>query len=140
MTFFERVRAIYGPIRAWDMVLDADRPKTWGPKGVVMRCDELSVTQMPTAVGKQRNFLLDAVGNVKVEGDTFTALGVRMSFEEAKDLLILEGNGWSKAELFRQKVAAGPIDHVSAQQIHIWPKRRWFDLNGASTFQAAEKK
>ena len=58
-----------------------------------------------------------------------------MSFEEAKDLLILEGNGWSMAQLFRQQVVGGPYSKVSAQQIHYWPKRRWFDLNGVRTFE-----
>ena len=70
MTFFERVRTIYGPIPTWDIALDVDRPETWGPQDVVIHCKELSVTQVPTAVGKQRNVLMDAVGNVEVEGET----------------------------------------------------------------------
>ena len=70
MTFFERVRTIYGPIPTWDIALDVDRPETWGPQDVVIHRKELSVTQVPTAVGKQRNVLMDAVGNVEVEGET----------------------------------------------------------------------
>lgn len=135
MVFHGRVRAVYGPVASWDASLDPDRSSTWGPHGVAMRCDELSVTQIPTGVPNQRNVLLNAVGNMEVQSETFTARGVRMSFEEAKGLLILEGNGWTKAEVFRQEQVGAPYSHTSAQQIHYWPKRKEFRFIGVRSLE-----
>ena len=46
---------------------------------------------------------MEAIGNVSVEGATFQALANRMTYAEAKDLLVLEGDGRDDAELYRQE-------------------------------------
>ena len=53
-------------------------------------------------VGGRRAVELEALGNAVVENITFTARGNRITYAEAKDLLILEGNGRSDAELLQQ--------------------------------------
>lgn len=110
MEFHQRVEAIAGPVAGWDDALD---PHAAGglPAGVVaIACDALGVGQAPPLPGLQRNTLeLAAGGNVLVEGESFTARSARLTWSEAKDLLVFEGDGRSDAQLFRQlKVGAQP--------------------------------
>ena len=73
---------------------------------------------------------LEALGNTVVEGTTFTARGNRITYAEAKDLLILEGDGRNDAELFRQLQPGAPRDHHAAQEILYWPKTKQFRIIG----------
>ena len=45
---------------------------------------------------------LEALSNTLVEGSTFTARAHRLTYAEEKDLLVLEGDGRTDAQLFRQ--------------------------------------
>jgi len=65
---------------------------------------------------------LVALGNAVAENVTFRALGNRITFDEAKDLLILEGDGLSDAELWRQLQVGLPASKVAAKKIWYWPK------------------
>ena len=92
----------YGPVDNWDAMLTTENPDQLGPDGVVVHCDQLSVVQLLLPVGGRRLVELVADGNTVVEGTTFTARGSRITYSEAKDLLILKGDGRSDAELFQQ--------------------------------------
>ena len=63
---------------------------------------------------------LEASGNVVVEGRTFTARAPRMTYADAKQLLILAGNGRTDAELYHQKQVGAPFSEVSAGRILYW--------------------
>jgi hypothetical protein len=43
-----------------------------------------------------------------------------MTYTEAKDLLIMEGNGRTDAELYYQKHVGGPVSKKSAHKIFYW--------------------
>ena len=92
----------YAPADNWDAMLTTNDPDQLGPQGVVGHCDQLTVVQMLLPVGDRRSMVLEALCNAVIEGTTFTARGNRITYSEAKDLLILEGNGRNNAELFRQ--------------------------------------
>ena len=108
LTFHDQVRTSYGPVDNWDAMLTTENPDQLGPRGVTVRCDQLSVVQMLLPVGGRRAVELEALGNAVVENITFTARGNRITYAEAKDLLILEGDGRSDAELWRQLQSATP--------------------------------
>ena len=76
---------------------------------------------------------LEAADNVVVEGRMsagyFTARSVRMTFAEDKGLLVLEGNGHTPAELFRQQQIGGPQSRLAAGRIMYWPKTNRFMFN-----------
>ena len=69
--FQHYVRAVYGPVQAWDQTLDPDQRGGLGPQGIVMTCQRLFVTE--TGQAPQRGIELSAVGDTLVEGNTFTA-------------------------------------------------------------------
>jgi len=121
MEFHQRVEAIWGPVGGWDGTLD---PHAVGglPTGVfTVSCEALGVGQTPPLPGQPRAGLeLGAAGNVLVEGESFTARSARLSWSEAKDLLVFEGDGRADAQLFRQLQAGGQPSSASAGKILYW--------------------
>jgi lipopolysaccharide export system protein LptA len=138
MTFHEQVRAVYGPIDSWDTVLSADDPDALGPRGVLLSCNQLSVTEMVTPLENGRAVELEAAGNTLIEGSTFTARAGRVTFAEAKDLLVLEGNGRTEAELFRQEYPGGPTSEAAAQKILYWPTSNRLKVDGARSLELSQ--
>lgn len=130
MTFENQVRAIYGPVPQWEAQLDPDRPETWGEDGVMLTSERLGVLELPSG-GDARSYELEATGNTLVENTAYTARAHRLTFSQAKDLLILEGSGRSDARLFRQlRVGAAPSE-AAAQKIYFWPKSNRVEVDGA---------
>lgn len=122
LTFNNEVHAARAPVDDWNALLNVYNPDSLGPDGVTLRCDKLSVVEMPSPLKKQRAIEIEALGNTKVEGRTYTASGHRITYAESKDLLILEGDGRSYAELFRQLKVGSPQTKVTARKILYRPK------------------
>ncbi len=138
MTFHDRVQSAYAPVDCWEAKLDVDNPDALGPDGVVLHCDRLSVNQMDTPVGDRRAIELEAAGNTVVEGNTFTARAIRMTYTEAKDLLVLEGDGRTDAELFRQQQIGGPTSKAAARKILYWPSTKQIKVIGAKSLELSQ--
>ncbi len=120
IVFGDQVQTIYGPVSDWRDTIDPDRTEQLGETGVVVNCDQMTLTEMPAA-GRKRGWMeLEATGNTLVEGQTFTARANRMTYAEAKDLLILEGTQRASAELYRQARIAGPYSNAKARKIQFW--------------------
>lgn len=134
MAFRDRVRTVYGPVLSWEEVLDADRPDRLGPEAVLLTCDQLAVAETPFPVGNRRGMELEAAGTAVVEGRSFTARGARMTYHEAKGLLVLEGDGRSDAELFRQQQVGGPRAQTAARKIYYWHRLDQLRVDGARSF------
>lgn len=132
MEFHQRVEAISGPVAGWDDTLD---PHAAGglPDGVVaIACDALGVGQAPPMPGLDRSTLeIAAGGNVLVEGETFTARSARLTWSEAKDLLVFEGDGRSDAQLYRQLQVGGQPSSASAGKILYWRGLNRVDVEDA---------
>ena len=135
LTFNTQVRTARAPVDDWNAMLNTDNPDALGPNGVSLRCDKLSVVEMPTPLKNQRSVEVEALGNTVVEGKTYTARGHRISYAEAKDLLILEGDGRGDAELFRQIKVGVPPSKVAARKILYWPKTNRLKLDGAKSLE-----
>jgi hypothetical protein len=135
MEFHQRVEAIAGPVAGWDDTLD---PHAAGglPEGVVaITCDVLGVGQAPPLPGLDRSTLeLAAGGNVLVEGESFTARSARLTWSEAKDLLVFEGDGRAYAQLFRQLKVGGQPSEASAGKILYWRGLNRVDVEDVGFF------
>jgi hypothetical protein len=130
MVFHEQVRTLYVPVGSWDAKVDPDNPESLGPHGVELRCDQLTATQLSVPGSRVRAWTLEAAGNTSAEGQTFTAQGTRMTYDQAKGLLILEGDGRSDATLYLQE---HPNQHRTTQQsrrILFWPATKRVTLDG----------
>ncbi|MBU4273395.1 MAG: hypothetical protein KKA28_16170 [Planctomycetes bacterium] len=135
LTFHNQVRTARAPVADWNAMLTADNPDALGPDGVTLRCDRLSVVEIPAPSGNRRSVELEAFGNTVVEGTTFTARGHRITYGEAKDLLVLEGDGRNDAELFRQLKLGTPPSRVAARKILYWPKTKRLKLIDARSLE-----
>jgi len=70
-----------------------------------------------------------------IEGMLFTARGARMSFNQKKDLMILEGYGRNPATLYYQEVVGGEEQKLHAKRIKYWPKTKATSIGGAQSME-----
>jgi hypothetical protein len=137
MIFNDQVRAAYGSAVNWDTVLDVDNPSE---QGGTLKSDHLQVNDMtPMGSGQQALEML-ATGNVVAEGKSqdgksYTARAIRMSYAQAKDLLVLEGDGRSDAELFLQDRDGGIPKRTAAQEILFKTQTHWTKIVGARSLE-----
>ncbi|HTQ40564.1 MAG TPA: hypothetical protein VMJ32_16175 [Pirellulales bacterium] len=134
LVFQDHVRTVYGPVPAWDAKLDADSPAGLPPRSLVLTCDQLATNQSPPVQGRSM-MEMQATGNTRVEGqqlegDTFTALAQQLTYSEAKDMLVLLGDGRSDAQLLRQMKPGAPQTKTAAASIYYWPSTRQVKMGG----------
>jgi hypothetical protein len=132
MEFHQRVEAIWGPVASWDAALDSHAAGGLPAGSVTVNCDVLGLGQVAALPGRDRPSIeLAAGGNVLVEGESFTARSARLSWSEAKDLLVFEGDGRSDAQLFRQLRAGSQPSSASAGKILYWRALNRVDVEDA---------
>ena len=114
LKFHRRVRAIHGPIDGWQQELFANDPAGLPPDTAILNCDELQINEDPTAPrprlttpnAEQPFGMVEAIasGNITLEGsnkkgEQFEGSGSRLSYNQAKDVVVLEGIPPTLAEL-----------------------------------------
>ncbi|REJ97148.1 MAG: hypothetical protein DWQ35_02730 [Planctomycetota bacterium] len=130
LTFQNQVRCIYGPVRDWQHELDTHGFNKPGPRDVLLTCDRLTVLQQAVIAG-QKTFDLDAVGNMEVDGEQFTARGHRLSYNTGKELLTIEGTAQSAAQLWWTKPGARDRARTAADKIWYWRASNRVKVDGA---------
>ena len=132
MEFHQRVEAIWGPVAKWGDTLDPHAASGLPPRVVTISSDVLGVGQAPPAPGQKRSSIeMAAGGNVLVEGESFTARSARLTWSEAKDLLVFEGDGRSDAQLYRQAKVGAATSSASAGKILYWRAINRVDVDDA---------
>ena len=125
--FHDRVRAVYGPVLAWDQELQVDSPRGLPPDVVGLDCDELRVNEDPAgrfagqrATGGLGPMEVRALGRVRLEGTqgdkgaSFTAEGAAASYTQLKEVFILEGDSARNATLWvKQNAGSEPAKSVA---------------------------
>jgi hypothetical protein len=134
VTFHDNVQVAYGPVGNWDALLTTgEGPDRLGPDGAVAGCDELGVVQMPLPTGDGQAIELEMSGSKTfVEGTTFKAVGNHITYAQAKELLVLEGN---PAELFRQMQIGAPATRLPAKKMLYWRKTNDVRVIGAQMLE-----
>ncbi len=138
LTFHDDVRTIYTPVDSWQPAIPRDDPNSLGPGGIVVTCNRLSLRQIRTPDGSRQTAEFEAAGNTIVESAGYTARAVRMTYSEASDLLMLEGDGRSDAQLFRQQQIGGPTAKAAAQRILFWPSTNRLKVDGARSLELSQ--
>ena len=133
LTFEDQIRAAYAPVFDWSAMIDPDKQDQLGPKAIVLHCNQLKFNQMPLPTGNG----VEASGNAVVEGGdgVFTARGQRISYAEAKNLLTLDGDGRTNAELFRQLQPGTPYSKTAAQHFQYNLKTKEIKLQNAGPME-----
>jgi len=138
MIFQDQVRTAYAPVDCFSAVLPVDNPGALGERGVLIRSDWLKVNEAPLPGSDSGSMELMAGGNATAEGDTFFSRAARMSYAQAKDLLILEGDGRTLAEVFHQPQVGGQTSKHAARKILYWPGTGRLEIEDARSFEFNE--
>lgn len=117
ITFSDRVVTAYGPVSKWDEMV---QPDGLLENQFTLSSDTLTVRQMDTPAGGEPNIELEANGATRIEGQEFFATGQRVTYTKAKDLLVLQGDGYSAAELYHQRAGVTGAPTAAAREIKFW--------------------
>jgi hypothetical protein len=141
IVFRGQVRAARASAQSWTTTLESDDPNRLGPQAFVLYSDSMQVDDMsPVSGGSGGNLELMALDNVIVVGTNFTSRSARLTYTQSKDLVILEGDGRSDAEIFKQDGGEGSkASRFAAQKLEYNVKSglvktegvRGLDLNQA---------
>jgi len=135
MHFQNQVRAVYGPVPHWSAQLDPERPKLLDERGFVLTCSRrLTVDQIDTGRQSSSSFELKADGNVFVESSAYSTRSSTLKYERSKDLLTLDGDGYSKAKLFRQPRPGAEYTVLESRNIWFRPSTNDAKLDGFNSF------
>ena len=137
-TFHDQVRAAYAPVDSWMASLDTENVEALGPNG--------AAAPLRRAFGRRHggprsktpaawNSSPPATPWLEGSGDQFTARAARITYDQKKDLLILEGDGRTDAELYRQLSARRRASKAAARKIFYWPKTKRSYVDGARTLE-----
>jgi hypothetical protein len=141
MEFHRQVRTVVGPVVNWEGRLDPDDFDSQRDRGVLMESDELNVSQRPAIAGQAPTYVLVATGNTTVDGNydgaNYWASAAKLKYEDAKDLLVLEGDGRGPAQLFRQAVVGGDRPRIDAERILFHPKTNEVKFDNAQFGEAS---
>jgi hypothetical protein len=126
ITFAGQVHCVRGPIADWDQPLHVEGLPQLPEETVVLDAATLSVHQWHRTDGKE-SYGLVAEGGVEIEGGLrrsgiFTARGERLSYDQSKDLMILDG-GAGLAHLVLEHSLGGERQSCQAASVHFWPSR-----------------
>jgi lipopolysaccharide export system protein LptA len=125
---YGNVRTVYGPIEDWQQRLAMTPGGVPGPETIWLNCDKLQVTESPAVVRQmppQRLVELLAEGRVEIEGKdekqgSFVANGHRTTFDQAKSMLVLQGDGTTPAMLSIQERPGAQYQTSTAQKLTYW--------------------
>ena len=135
MRFQGDVQAIYGPVQGWDDRVQATSHREMQPQTVRMRCQQLDVFQVP---GQAKDKVeLMATGKTYVEGKStegqlFAAQAHQLKYQQSKDLMMIQGDGSSDAQLWYQEKVGTRWSRLPAQQIRYWPKQNRCQMAGGN--------
>ncbi len=132
--FTNRVFATFGPVSDWNQRVDAPNATQLQNGQLVMSCEQLSIFQVRAGNGAATNqndaVELTAEGNTTIEGQQFKAEAHRLSYDQSKDLLVMEGSGRSDVHLVRQSAPGGPKQETSAAKVRYSPSANTVQVNG----------
>ncbi len=132
ITFYERVRAIYGPVDSWEQELDPTRPASLPEDTMTLTSDELRLNEdpvaaraaQPPAASKQQMgpIQMQAKGDVRIDGRVpnqgeFSVQADRASYEQVKETFILEGDMRTPATLWRRALNGTDAPRIEARKI-----------------------
>lgn len=137
--FVDLRQIVYGPVASSTDEIDADELPL---NGAWMRCKSLDLEQHPRQSGQPAQIKMVGQGDVYIHGRTeegrFNAQAARVSFDQAKGLYSLFGEGRSKATIWRESDAGGDRAPISGQRLEFNPSRNEVNINRASSAEVGQ--
>jgi hypothetical protein len=142
------VRAVYGPIGAWDERLTMDPGGRPGRHTIWITCDELGVAGSPAARAQAAAGGTNPFGQVElrarvrvvIEGDdprqgAFTLRGHQATYDQGKTMFVLQGDGREPAVITHQQFPGSPPSDQSAQKIIYYQNTGEVVIQGVNKIQ-----
>lgn len=95
--FRNQVRTVVGPVNGWDQRVEIRDQGSMHPRSAELTCDQLTVSDVGNRA--QASLVLEALGNTQVVAKSFLAYAERISFDQAKDMLVLESSTPGRTKL-----------------------------------------
>lgn len=127
MEFADQVQTIYGPINQWNERINIELPL--GEDDIVLNSERMVIAQLPAAAGRKPVVDLRAIGSVVVKGSAFSATGHQVTFDQAKDLLVLKGGAYSDATIKSEAEGSKHFSDTSGREIRFGVKRKEVQFN-----------
>ena len=137
--FEQQVRTVFGPVGNWQETIDVDSPQRLGQNDVLLNCDTLRLAQIGEPRDGRQPVEVTASGNTVVESQQFWARSHRITYVQAKDLLVLEGDGRSDAQLWRQEQVGGERTRAAARKILYWRGTNQIEMDDARFFDFSQR-
>jgi hypothetical protein len=120
--FFDEIHAVYGPVDDWSSRIATAQRDQLGRGAFFLRCRELVLLQSPLATPGVVQLEMIAQGNTTIEGKDFQATADRLSYDQSKDLLILEGTQRTGAHIWYQDPQGSKQSEQMARKLEYRPK------------------
>jgi hypothetical protein len=151
LTFHNRIRTVYGPVDSWQQELDLTKPESLPPDSLTLTCDDLRLNEDPLAARIVANsndgikkpigpMQLKAMGNVSLAGQVqgqgdFNVQAAQASYDQYKDLFMLEGDMRTPAKLWRRNVTGQVGAPTEARQIQYTRSTGEIKVKGIQYFE-----
>jgi hypothetical protein len=124
VAFIDRTVALFAPAPSWEVQYRPADGASLPEKQVTLRCDRLDLRQaLVPGSGASPLYYLEALasGNARLDSKERSADAQRISFDESKDLIILEGDGRNDVRL-ETISATGSKGVINAGKVKVWRK------------------
>lgn len=135
MSFVNQVEAYHEKVANWDNWLTQEILRN-SQTAFYLKCERLELAQIAGINNTKATAELRALKNAYVRTGTTEAMGDRIVYDEAKDLLILEGDQRQDAQLFFQQAPNRPRDFAYAKSIKFWKGTGALEVSGVSSVSA----
>jgi hypothetical protein len=121
------VRVLYAPVETWTAHFDPDQAANH-PGSIRLTCDQLQLAQWTPRGSGQPTSEMIAKGNAHVIGDLFESTADRISYNQATDILVIEGSARTDAHLWYQQDAQSERVPLVAGKILYRPSDQWTEI------------
>jgi hypothetical protein len=124
VAFIDRTVALFAHAPTWEVQYRPAEAAALPEKHVTLRCDRLDLRQaLVPGSGASPLYYLEALasGNARLDSKERSADAQRISFDESKDLIILEGDGRNDVRL-ETISATGSKGVINAGKVKVWRK------------------
>ena len=129
------VRAVTGPVANWTQSLSMDAPNQLRPDIVYVDCQQLILAKSTQGSLTEAPFYIEALNRTFIRTSEYSARAHRLTYSQAKDLLTLEGDGRTDAELIQRR--DGRESRGTARKFLFSPGRETVIVQDGSSIEAS---
>ncbi len=95
----DTVKCVYCPVNSWDEKIGIENRTSATKTGFLLDCDKLLIAQMPDPATGTLSVEMTATGNTTLEGNNLLAKAATVKYNQAKHLVIFDGDGFGNARV-----------------------------------------